>query len=89
MKAHAKQRKTTHKERFILAIEQMLGRTPPPEFVDEWLGNIDIDGVFRLQDWVTGQAKLPEKIEWAQSIAVLDAAEALAASPEEGVGHEP
>ena len=78
---------TTHKERFINAVTQLTGRIPPESMVDEWLGNVEVNGAHRLQDWV-GEAALPGNVGWAQNIAILDAAEVLAEQPIEGDGHQ-
>lgn len=58
---------------------------PPAEFVSEWLANIEVTGMARLQHWVLSQ---PGSIAWAQGIAILDAAAVLAGQPEEGCDHE-
>lgn len=76
---------TTFAQRFTDAVAILCGSEPPTDFVDEWLGNVDVNGVHRLQEWVLNQAATPP---WAQGIVVLDAAHLLAESPEEGEQHK-
>jgi hypothetical protein len=77
--------RTTFEQRFSGAIALICGAEPPAEFVDEWLRNIEVNFVARLQEWVLTQDGTPQ---WAQGIVVLDAAYLLADSPEEGMQHE-
>jgi len=77
--------RTTFVQRFSDAIALMCGAEPPAEFVDEWLRNVEVNFVARLQEWVLTQDGTPW---WAQGIVVLDAAYLLAESPEEGGQHE-
>jgi hypothetical protein len=77
--------RTTFEQRFSGTIALMCGAEPPAEFVDEWLRNVEVNFVARLQEWVLNQDGTPR---WAQGIVVLDAAYLLADSPEEGMQHE-
>ena len=56
---------TTFVQRFSDAIAIMCGAEPPAEFVDEWLRNVEVDFVARLQEWVLNQEGAPQ---WAQGI---------------------
>ena len=76
---------TTFVQRFTDAVAILCGSEPPAEFVDEWLRNVDVNGIHRLQEWVLNQDATPP---WSQGIVVLDAAYLLAESPAEGLQHE-
>ncbi len=74
-------------ERFVMAVSFLVGKAPPDQYVVDWLeGNETKHGTWELQNWV-GE-NIPDSLGWAQAIAILDAAEALAQNPEEGMGHE-
>lgn len=80
------QRGSTHAQRFTDAVRILSGgAVPPAEFVEEWLGGIEVDGAHQLQNWILSQ---PGHVAWAQGIAILDAAAVLAGQPEEGCEHE-
>lgn len=76
---------TTFVQRFTDAVAILCGSEPPSDFVTEWLANVDVDGVHRLQEWVLNQDATPA---WAQGIGVLDAAHLLASTPVESEQHE-
>jgi len=76
---------TTFVQRFTDAVAILCGSEPPANFVDEWLCNVEVNGVHRLQEWVLNQDATPT---WSQGIVVLDAAYLLAESPAEGLQHE-
>ena len=76
---------TTFAQRFTDAVAILCAAEPPSEFVSEWLANVDVDGVHRLQEWVLNQEATPS---WAQGIGVLDAAHVMASQPVEGEQHE-
>lgn len=78
---------TTWMERFRDALTVLCGgKEPSLELCEKWLSNEqDSNGSDPLQDWVCCNTVLP----WSQGIIVIDAAYALAESPEEGSGHLP
>lgn len=78
---------TTAFGRFVDALAVLVGNEPPPAYVGEWLAGREVNGAWRLQDWVAQH--LPARLGWAQAIVVIDAALILAQTPEEGEPHEP
>lgn len=77
----------TFKERFVQAITAIVGTVPPPTYVANWLNDQETeDGAWELLDWVA--ENLPNELQWAQAIDVLDAAHVIAKTPEEGVDHD-
>lgn len=83
--------RTTGRSRFVSAVARLVGKTPPDAAVDEWLAYPEVEpqnGLFELQEWVV--CNLPGDMAWAQGIEILDAAQAIAQTPEEGTDlHEP
>jgi hypothetical protein len=65
--------------RFSDAVRSIVGSIPPDYLVYDWLNNIDRDN--DLCQWVGSAPNTPT---WVQSIAVLDAAKAMADSPCDG-----
>lgn len=76
---------TTWEERFSQAISVMCqGRIPPHDLIQKWIDNVE-DNQLTLQDWIFGEGKT--SFHWAQAIVIIDAAQILADSPEEGCDH--
>lgn len=69
------------KERFTKAIQMIIGKLPPESFVDEWINDIPVGGVHRLQEWVLNQGAP----SWCQGIILLEAAMYIAENPVEGL----
>lgn len=70
---------TTYPQRVAEALAVLCnGKTPPAGYVEAWL----LDEHELLQDWAVSNAS----VCWAQGLGVIDAAVALAESPEEGIG---
>lgn len=73
---------TTWMERFRQTIALFCrGVLPPLNLCKGWVAEGSDD--LRLQDWVCCNMG----VQWAQSIAILDAAQQMADNPVEGVGH--
>ncbi len=73
---------TTGRSRFVSAVSRLVGKTPPASAVDEWLAypvTEPSNGSFELQSWVVNN--LPEDMDWAQGIEILDAAQGVAQNP--------
>lgn len=73
---------TTFIQRFADAVELLCKKRPSDEIVNAWVERIDDDT--RLQEFAIEHGP-----DWAQGIAVLDAAHVLASQPTEDVDHEP
>lgn len=73
---------TTFIKRFADAVELLCKKRPSDEIVVAWVDRVDDDT--RLQEFAIEHGP-----EWAQGIAVLDAAHVLASQPTEDVEHEP
>lgn len=74
---------TTWLERFTQALAVLCGgKQPPAEAIRDW----DDPGMdsHALQSWAISNAWM----EWAQGVAIIDAARLLADQPAEGEGHE-
>lgn len=72
---------TKYLDRFIEALTLLCGGNQPPrEMAHEWETGVGED----LQDWAASHTKLP----WAQGIGTIEAAQLMADTPEEGMGHE-
>lgn len=81
MNGMASAQQTTFVKRFGDAMELLCsGKRPPDSMIRDWFDR-GMDS-FELQEW--GVANGPD---WAQGIAMIDAATTLAKSPQEGVGH--
>lgn len=78
---------SSHVERFTSAVTAIIGKEPPAAMVQEWLEDVEVNGAWRLQNWVG--MNLPANLQWVQCIVLLDAARELAEGPEEGKGHHP
>lgn len=72
--------KTTYYYRFHVALTLLTGAVPPEGYVLQWLSNEDD---YPFQSWAASNGP-----SWAQGLAILDAAHAMADSPCEGEGHE-
>lgn len=72
---------TTFIQRFADAVELLCKKRPNDEIVAAWVDRID--GDTRLQEFAIEHGP-----EWAQGIAVLDAAHVMASQPTEDVEHE-
>lgn len=72
---------TRYLDRFIEALALLCGgAVPPRELAEQWeLGTSEA-----LQDWAVNHVAA----RWATGIGAIDAAQALANAPEEGIGHE-
>ena len=75
--------KTTFMERFRDALRIMCGELPPEDICQEWLDEVQVEDIGRLQNWVGSRCP-----EWAQAIVTIDAATVWADSPCEGADHE-
>jgi hypothetical protein len=76
---------TTWMDRFQHALAIMCGSLPPIEMCQEWVDHIEVNGQYRLQNWIFSKGnKTPQ---WAQAIVTIDAAQLWADGPEEGAGH--
>jgi hypothetical protein len=74
---------TGYLERFADALEILCTERPPLELCELWLRHVEPQGVL-LQDWAINHTRA----NWGTGIGVLEAAEVLAETPEEGMDHE-
>lgn len=73
---------TGYLERFVDALEIMCTERPDSGLCEQWLRNAPEGDC--LQDWTVDHMRA----NWGTGIGVLDAASAMAESPEEGMDHE-
>jgi hypothetical protein len=75
---------TTWIERFRHALKMLCrGNEPPIDLCEAWAWHEEIEGE-SLQDWAVSNAGA----YWMSGIGIIEAAEACADTPEEGVGHK-
>jgi len=73
--------KTGYVDRFLESLALLCGgKTPPRQLVIDW----ETDEGEELQDWAACNAAVP----WATGIGTIEAAQAMASTPEEGMDHE-
>ena len=72
---------STFEQRFAEAVRLLTHASPPADMVASWLDHTSED----LQHWIGSQKGTPE---WAQSLAITDAAHTMAISPVEGEQHD-
>jgi len=72
-------------QRFRHALALLCGAEPPLDFCQEWIDDVETDEGYRLQDWVCSQPGTPY---WTQGIVLIDAAQVMADTPEEGADHD-
>lgn len=76
---------TTYMERFREAMGVLCaGKMPPLEMCEQWLRDEQVDFADPLQAWAVDHAQ----VAWHTGIGTIEAAQAWADSPEEGVDHE-
>lgn len=75
---------TTWMQRFVDALTIMCGAEPPLELCQEWVDNVEVNGAWRLQNWVGMQPATPS---WAQCIVTIESAECWADTPVESEIH--
>lgn len=70
---------TTPMQRFKEALALLAGKPVPDGMAEAWEAHESED----LQDWICCNTPL----KWSQGLALIDAAQLLADTPEEGYGH--
>jgi hypothetical protein len=73
---------TGYLDRFVDALEILCTARPDRDLCEQWLRHAP--GSERLQDWAVDHTRA----NWGTGICVIEAAEVMAESPEEGMDHE-